>query len=271
MDIAGLRSTITQRLAVTQGPAEARAMERIITEELMGLTPAQAFANPERIVPDFIVNKAQRIIDEVEAGCPLQYLLGHARFMGMDFCVNPSVLIPRPETEMLVDMIVNRYKDIADLRVLDIGTGSGCIAISLARSLKFAQVTAIDISAPALDTARRNAQHLGAKIEFRQADILNLADLDGNWDIIVSNPPYILQREKQSMALNVKAHEPHQALFVPDNDPLKFYSPTIEYWRKHRNEGGSLWFEINPLCATMYSDAEILRDQYGRKRFAVYG
>lgn len=271
MTVAQLRAYILHKLTAALGVSEARAMERIITEEVMMLTPTQAFANPEREMPTFVVGKVQRIAEGVCAGEPLQYLLGTARFMGMTLEVNPSVLIPRPETETLVDMIVDRYASVSDLRVLDLGTGSGCMAIALKRALRFAAVTALDISPQALDTARRNARRLNADITFIEGDILALNTLGGEWDIIVSNPPYVLQSEEADMAARVKDHEPHRALFVPDSDPLRFYTPTIDYWRRHRAPGGSLWLEINPLCADMFDGATIERDQYGRKRYAIYG
>lgn len=260
-------ASLTQALG---NVSEARAMERIILEDLLLMSPAVALAEPEREVPDFIVDKAQRILDRVAAGEPLQYALGSARFYGMDLHVTPAVLIPRPETEQLVDLIADRMGARTDLRVLDIGTGSGCIALALARTLKFPQVTALDISDEALEVARGNAERLKAKVNFLRADILELDSVGGEWNVIVSNPPYVLESEAAKMEPHVLNHEPHQALFTPDSDPLRFYTPIIDYWHSHRAPGGILAFEINPLCASEFRGAHIVKDFYGKDRFAIF-
>lgn len=270
MDIRNLRNETIRALTAAVGEREAHAMERVILEDVLMLTPALALANPERDIPDFAVEKVRRIVERVSAGEPLQYVLGRARFYGLDFRVTPDVLIPRPETEGLVDLIVDRCGARADLRVLDIGTGSGCIAIALARALKFADVTAIDISERALACARENAQSLKVRVNFLKGDILDLNALPGEWDVIVSNPPYVLESEKKSMEPHVLDFEPHLALFTPDSDPLRFYTPIIDYWQTHRAPGGMLFMEINPLCAEMFKNAEILRDFCGKSRFVVY-
>ncbi len=271
MDLQTFRSETLKALADAVGDnAEARAMERIILEDVLMLTPALALANPEREVPDFIEAKVRGIIGKVAEGMPLQYALGRARFYGMDLRVSPAVLIPRPETEQLVDIVVDRVGGRADLRVLDLGTGSGCIALALARTLKFPQVTAVDISADALAVARSNGEALKAKVYFRQGDILRLDDLGGPWDVIVSNPPYVLASEAGEMERHVLDFEPHGALFVPDEDPMRFYRPIIDYWRAHRAPGGLLCMEINPLCAKEFRGAEVIKDFYGKDRFALY-
>ncbi len=270
MDIRSLRNETLAALTAAVGAREAHAMERIILEEVLMLTPAMALANPERDIPDFAVDKVRRIVGRVSAGEPLQYVLGRARFYGLDLRVTPDVLIPRPETEQLVDLVVDRCGARTDLRVLDLGTGSGCIAIALARALKFADVTAIDISERALACARDNASTLKVSVKFIKGDILDLSRLTGEWDVIVSNPPYVLEREKAAMEPHVLDFEPHSALFTPDSDPLRFYSPIIDYWRSHRAPGGMLFMEINPLCAEMFKNAEIVKDFYGKNRFAVY-
>lgn len=270
MDIRTLRSETVAALTDAVGEREARAMERVILEDVLMLTPASALANPERDIPDFAVRKVKRIVERVSAGEPLQYILGRTRFYGLDFRVTPDVLIPRPETEQLVDLIVDRCGVRTDLRVLDIGTGSGCIAIALARALKFADVTAIDISERALACARDNADALKVRVNFLKGDILDLNNLHGEWDVIVSNPPYVLESEKDSMDARVVDFEPHTALFTPDSEPLRFYTPIIDYWQTHHAAGGLLFMEINPLCAEMFKNAEILKDFYGKNRFAVY-
>lgn len=263
--------TLSDLERATGSTGEARAMERIILEDILLMTPAQALARPEFEVPDFIESKVERIVERVRAGEPLQYALGRARFYGMTLNVTPDVLIPRPETEQLVDMIVDRLGSRQDLRVLDLGTGSGCIALALARTLKFAEVTGVDVSERALEVARRNASELKTAVDFRAGDILHLDALRGSdWDVIVSNPPYVLESEAAAMERHVLEHEPASALFVPDSDPMRFYQPIIEYWQRHKAPGGMLFFEINPLCAHEFKGAEIIKDFYGKDRFAVY-
>lgn len=246
-------------------------MERILLEDLLLMSPAQALARPEFEVPDFIEAKYSAILARLRNGEPLQYILGHARFYGMTLQVSPAVLIPRPETEQLVDLIMDRFGSRADLRVLDLGTGSGCIALALARSLRFAEVTGVDLSEAALEVARANAAEQGLKVRFIKGDILDLEAIPGRWDVIVSNPPYVLRSETQAMERHVLDHEPESALFVPDSDPMRFYQPTIDYWTRHHAPGGMLFFEINPLCAGLYSCARIERDFCGKERFAIYG
>jgi release factor glutamine methyltransferase len=200
---------------------------------------------------------------------PIQQVLGTARFCGMMLRVTPDVLIPRPETEQLVDMIADRWRNVPDVRVLDVGTGSGCIAIALARALRFPQVTAVDISADALNVARRNAAEWKVAIDLQQADALQL-QLPGEWDVIVSNPPYIMQSEAAEMEPRVLRHEPHTALFVPDAEPMLFYDAIRAYAARHLSARGMLYFEINPLMAQQYRGADIVKDFCGRDRFAIY-
>lgn len=173
---------------------------------------------------------------------PIQYLLGEAYFYGSTFKVNEAVLIPRPETEELVDWILE--ENLENKSIIDFGTGSGCIAISLKKHGKAASVTAVDISEAALKLATDNALRLEAAVNFIHADILNL-DIDGQFDIIVSNPPYITGTEMAEMHQNVLAHEPHLALFVPDERPLLFYEAIADFAVGHLKENGRLFFEIN--------------------------
>lgn len=271
MNLKTLRKQTLSGLADAVGASEARAMERIILEDLLMMTPAQALADGERDIPDFMEEKIRSIVSRVAGGEPLQYVLGRARFYGMDLRVSPDVLIPRPETEQMVDMIVDCFGGRPDLRVLDLGTGSGCIAIALARNLKFPEVCGVDISERAVALARENAIGLNvSNVDFCRGDILDL-QLPGEWDIIVSNPPYILNSEAAAMESRVLDFEPHRALFTPDDDPLRFYTPIIEYWRTHHAPGGMLFMEINPLCAFRFTGAEIVKDFYGKDRFAIYG
>ena len=217
---------------------------------------------------------AQRLLNQE----PVQYVLGETTFAGRTFKVTPDVLIPRPETAELCEWIDTSILP-SGKRVLDIGTGSGCIAITLALAWPEADVTAWDISAEALAVAQENAEHLGARITFRQVDILMEAPASwegvGECHLIVSNPPYITAREATAMEHNVLDWEPHRALFVPDNDPLLFYRAIARYAQQALEPQGWLYFEINPLYAdelhrlldTMgYHHVETKKDQYGKQR-----
>ena len=196
-------------------------MIRVICEDIFNYDPVDVALRQESELPDFAEQRVAEIIARLRRHEPLQYVVGTARFHGHRFKVTPATLIPRPETEQLVDLIVDENPG-SDLRVLDMGTGSGCIAISLARALKFAQVDALDISRDALAVARENAATLKARVRFFESDML-APQPAATYDIIVSNPPYICWSEREAMDSNVKDYEPGQALFVPDKDPLMFY------------------------------------------------
>lgn len=265
MTVAELSTRLRNRLAPL-GQGEARAIERIIFEDIAMMRPVDVVVNPDRELPPFIAPKADAVVNRLLAGEPLQYILGHARFCGLDLEVTPDVLIPRPETEELVDIIVSRYAPHPDLRIIDLGTGSGAIAIALARALRFPKVTAVDISENALEVARRNAAAHRVKIDFVHADMLAMRP-ESDYDIVVSNPPYVLDSERSAMEAAVVDHEPHSALFVPDGDPMKFYDASL---RNFSGRAGAIYFEINPLCADRFKGAEIIRDIHGKNRFAIY-
>ena len=275
---------IAAHLRPIYGDDEAQAMMRDIMLAVVNYSPVDIVLREQSELPEFAPQRLREILDRLERHEPLQYVLGTARFHGMDFKVTPSTLIPRPETEMLVDMIVDDCGESTDLRVLDIGTGSGCIAIALARALRFPTVDAIDISEQAIAVARDNASRLKATVNFRQADIL--APFNGQrstvnlstYDIIVSNPPYVMQSEAATMDANVIDYEPRSALFVPDDDPLLFYRAIATLATTALSHGGRLYLEINPLLANEtltllkdsgLTDCRLHRDQYGRLRFAT--
>ncbi|TDH27740.1 peptide chain release factor N(5)-glutamine methyltransferase [Segetibacter sp. 3557_3] len=200
---------------------------------------------------------SQKQEDELEAveaklisGVPVQYVLGEAWFADMKLYVNDQVLIPRPETEELVSWIctdLERHPNLANITLLDIGTGSGCIAIALKKRLKLVQVTALDVSPNALEVAQRNATEYNANIDLLQLNFLEQSAREklGTFKIIVSNPPYIREQEAASMAANVLDHEPHRALFVPDNDALIFYQAIAEFGKSHLEKEGAVYMEIN--------------------------
>ncbi|TCN51588.1 peptide chain release factor N(5)-glutamine methyltransferase [Flavobacterium circumlabens] len=218
------------------------------------------------------------ILEELKKEVPIQYLLGKTNFYGMDFEVNENVLIPRPETEELVEWIINENGGIDKskrLKILDIGTGSGCIAISLAKNLPNAEVYAIDISKKALETARRNAINNNVEVTFMFKNILELEKLDLNFDIIVSNPPYVRNLEKEEIKKNVLDYEPHLALFVEDNNALIFYKKIAALAQKNLLENGQLFFEINQylgkemnslLESMNFRNIELRRDIYDNDR-----
>lgn len=223
------------------------------------------------------------MIDEARArllaGEPVQYLLGEAWFHGLTLKVDRSTLIPRPETAQLVDVIEDRWQGRSDLRVLDICTGSGCIALALARDLPFASVTATDISPEALAVASSNATRLRIRnLRFVQSDILKDPFPTGPWDIVVSNPPYVLPSESAMMSRSVLDFEPHGALFVPETDPLIFYRRIAAEALPSLAGGGRIYFEINPLEADAmlelmnglgYAEVTVETDAQGRKRFII--
>ncbi|WP_420573108.1 peptide chain release factor N(5)-glutamine methyltransferase [Kordia sp.] len=209
--------------------------------------------------PEFVITKEQetpmfKALSELKLEKPIQHILGKAHFYSLEFLVNEHTLIPRPETEELVNLILFNIKNNSKsepLRILDIGTGSGCIAISLQKNLPNTQVYAIDISAEALEIAKKNATHNEVEIKFAQADVLHLEDLNVFeedeilFDIIVSNPPYVRELEKKEMRKNVLDYEPSTALFVEDNDPLIFYNKIANLAKAQLSPKGSLYFEIN--------------------------
>lgn len=217
----------------------------------------------------------EKAATELAAGRPIQYITGKAWFMGEPYTVNDQVLIPRPETEELVDWIIE-YAEIKGkaLRILDIGTGSGCIAIALKKALPEAKVSAIDISTNALKIAASNADGLNAEIEFIPLDILNTAFLPDQYDVIVSNPPYIPLQEMKNMELQVTDYEPNIALFVPDEDPLVFYKAIARLAKLHLASNGQLFFEIHydqgdamiTLLDEMHFHAELRADLFGKDR-----
>ena len=269
-------SDIKSALAAAYPEGEVRAFVRILFEEWMHYSTVDIYMRADSEVPPFVVEKMRHAVQRLLRHEPIQHIVGVAHFHGHRFAVSKHTLIPRPETEQLVDMIVDRNQDVPDLCVLDIGTGSGCIACSLARALRFAEVHAFDISLPALDLAAENARNLGVKVAFHHVDILNAVPQPQQFHIIVSNPPYICMHEQQLMEDNVLRYEPHSALFVPDNDPMLFYRAIARYASVALKPGGKLYFEINAaygndtanlLSNFHFADIEVVRDFYGRDRF----
>lgn len=285
---------IWRRLAGVYDQREARAVARMLVEEKFSLSFADIICGGVEALPDADKQWIEAAVKRLEQGEPIQYVLGWAWFGGLKFNVRSGVLIPRPETEWLVDNICAHPAPSNDrpLRILDIGTGSGCIALSIKQRLPETYVEAWDISTEALSIAADNARSLGLDIVWRQQDALNITPNvlsttpnDNSvvpdsplWDVIVSNPPYICERERTDMARNVLEHEPSTALFVPDTDPLLFYRAITRYAVGSLNEGGRMLFECNTLyagdTARMMADegmtaTQVYDDCFGKPRFAV--
>lgn len=274
--IGALRRQLRSRLTPKYSEREASAMARIIIQNLKGWSMEQLLASEDTFTAsDYLLNRSNEIITALLDDVPLQYALGETQFYGLTLRVGPGVLIPRPETEELVDLIVKDNGD-PDLEVLDLCTGSGAIALALARNLSFPSVAGIDVSQKALKYARENAESLKAKVRFDQKDIFTLSLPDESLDIMVSNPPYVDESEKTDMEPNVLRHEPEEALFVPDEDPLLFYRKISMLAAEALKPGGRLYFEINPrharelqnlLVADGFTEINLIKDVHGKERF----
>lgn len=274
---------IWHRLAVVYSDGEAKAQARMLLEDKFGLSLADILCGGVGQLSADDTMWLERAVARIEQMEPIQYVLGEAWFCGRSFIVDESVLIPRPETEWLVERAgeVVSAMDVSSPRILDIGTGSGCIAVSLKKALPDAYVEAWDISEAALAIAKKNAKTLGADVVFKLRDALAAKDIDDSiqckWDIIVSNPPYICDSERKDMEANVLEHEPATALFVPDADPLLFYKAIADYGKETLSQNGHLLFECNTRYAQAtaemmqevgYEETEVADDCFGKPRFA---
>lgn len=260
---------------------EAKAVSMLLFEKLFGLSQTDVLMGKAEELEAADVQCLDKCVDRICGGEPVQYVLGKADFMGMELDVTPAVLIPRPETEELVNEVVNALADRKSPRILDIGTGSGCIALAIKQLIPLAEVTAWDISPEALRVARNNAEQLGLDICFEQRDILstNLSVMSEVFDLIVSNPPYICRQESEEMERRVTDFEPHAALFVHDDDPLLFYRAITRFATVALRTGGQLFFEINrrfgrQVCELMrqagFEGVTLKTDQFDNPRI-VYG
>lgn len=257
---------------------EAESFFHLILEEKHQMKRIDLALNPDFTLSEKEIQDWNLILKELKKEIPIQYILGTTEFFGLPFKVNKNVLIPRPETEELVEWIIKEHSTIEgfkDLKILDIGTGSGCIAISLAKNIPEAKVYAIDVSPEALAIAKENAEINNVEVVFLQKNILETNDLGIQFDIIVSNPPYVRNLEKDEIKKNVLDNEPHLALFVEDADALIFYRKIAELATKNLNTNGRLYFEINQyLGAEMmdllhnkgFQDIELRKDIYDNDR-----
>ncbi len=235
---------IKEELSAIYTPAEVSALIRMIFEDEFHISFSDIVTYKINNLSCSETSKLNEFVTRLKNYEPIQYILGKTEFFGLPFSVNCSVLIPRPETEELVEWIISNHADLSG-NILDIGTGSGCIAISLAKNIHNANVSAWDISENALDVAKQNAIINKVDITFEKVDILGCNFSDKRWNIIVSNPPYIAESEKREMENNVLIFEPHQALFVEDNNPLVFYEKIADFALQNLVSDGSLYFEIN--------------------------
>ena len=279
--------TLWHRLTDLYEADEAKAIVRWVLDVRFSMSLADILCGKVTELSANDQEELEKIVQRLEKGEPVQYVIGVADFCGRQFHVEPGVLIPRPETAELCRWITShgdrhavRPSDLtaclSPCEVLDIGTGSGCIAITLALEIPKAKVTAWDISDTALCIARQNAEALGADVTFEHQDALNPPADVGRWDVIVSNPPYICTEERDGMVKNVLDYEPHEALFGPEEDPSLFYKRIGDYAIRALKSGGFLYYELNPLTVDDvsnylhkigFTEIEIREDQYGKRRF----
>lgn len=274
MNLRDVYKAYVSQLTSLYPDTEARSLVMWLFEAYLSVNRKDVLNNkPIPLVPENLENAMAKLM----AGEPIQYILAKAPFYGREFRVGPGVLIPRNETEELVQLILQNHK--GKMKVLDLGTGSGCIAISLALEWAEAEVSALDISEQALAIAKHNAAKHGAKLNFIKADVLNKDLHLDQYDLMVSNPPYVLEKERALMQANVLKHEPELALFVPNEDPLRFYKAICIHAKESLNPNGFLYFEINeafgPEVVSMmnsegFGEVRLIRDINGKDRI-VYG
>lgn len=274
---------LCKRLTPLYPEGEAQAIVRTVLEVRFGLTPTDVYAGKVNELSTDDAAELEKMMLRLEQSEPVQYVLGEADFMRRCFHVEKGVLIPRPETETLCRWVMEDYdhpycalRPPKPLSILDVGTGSGCIAITLALDLDNSSVSAWDLSGNALLTARNNALRLEANVNFQCVDIFHPSKGSEEFDIIVSNPPYICEKERGEMERNVLDYEPEEALFVPNDDPLRFYRAIAEYASKALSRGGALYFETNPhyiykvreaLTALGFVGTQLRNDPFGKQRF----
>ena len=275
-----------RELSTLYDQREASSIADAVMEEITGWSRSQRIVHFDAVLDAVQLEKWETSLEELKSGRPLQYVLGYTWFSGMKFHVDERVLIPRPETEELVQSISNQYMSLHwekgyTPRMLDIGTGSGCIAIALKKRFPEWEVHALDKSTTALALARENSILLNTPIHWHETDILREAKIDHlpSFDLIVSNPPYILPAEQKEMSIQVIDHEPHLALFTQENDPLQFYKAIVEFSHHHLLRGGYLWFETHmdhagKVAALLeeheFEKVRIKQDMQGRDRI-VHG
>ena len=275
MLLQDLKILLKQKLTTHFEAVELSSIIGMLIEEVSGWNRTQQIIHQNTVFNQAQVDQIEKYTEQLISGKPIQYILGKAWFMGQNFIVNENVLIPRPETEELVEWIIS-YANIKNktLSILDIGTGSGCISIALKMALPHCEVSALDISKEALKLAQLNANNLNVSIQWMEQNILDTVALENTYDIIVSNPPYIPIREKESLQKQVVNFEPSLALFVPDEDPLIFYRTIAKMAKQSLSKNGQLFFEIHydqgnailTLLNELNFHAELRQDSFGKDR-----
>jgi len=257
---------------------EIMSLARIIMENVTGFSIPMIRSDKSKKITAIQKTKVEEIVERLKRFEPIQYILGKTEFYGMDFIVDKHVLIPRPETEELVELIINENKRYSSLNILDIGTGSGCIAVALGGNIRSSNVYAWDVSHDALDIAAKNAGNNQVEVSFMEVDVLKDYPHDEKFDIIVSNPPYVLESEKKNMDENVLGYEPHLALFVPEDQPLIFYERIADIALDLLNTNGRLYFEINTqkgeaivdmLSEKGFRDIALIKDLFKKDRMVT--
>ena len=263
MTVTGLKQQFNNELQELYPQTEVDSFFFLLVEEYLQKTRLDLALDRNFEISEQAQIKFHTAIPELKQFVPIQYIIGHTEFFGLPFKVDKNVLIPRPETEELVEWILSDISsEVKTLKFLDIGTGSGCIPISLVNKLPFAEVTAYDISEAALKVAEHNAEKNSVAVKFEKIDILKLPSIEENFDVIVSNPPYVRELEKAEMQKNVLDHEPEQALYVSNEDALIFYRKITELAAENLQKDGLLYFEINQYLA---SETLELVENYGFK------
>ena len=258
-------------------PEEIQSLVFLLFEDISELKKVDIILNLQKGVSESELLKYNFAIKDLKRGKPIQHILGYGWFDGLKFDVSPSTLIPRPETEELVQMLFEAENKFNNLEIIDLGTGTGCIPISLKKRMPQHHFTAVDFSDEILKLAGKNALKHETPISIRLCDLLSPStDFAGLWDVIISNPPYVLESDKSAMHPNVLNHEPSSALFVPDDNPLLFYKSILKFAGKHLNKGGRLYFEIhekqgknllNLLIENHYNPFPVVADIFGKDRF----
>ena len=279
MTINNIKNLFLNELLNLYPKQEIESFFNLLTEAFLDLKRVDIILDPNKEIVNEVEQKYNSALAKLKKEIPIQYIIGTTEFYGLPFTVNENVLIPRPETEELVSLILQNSKlktqNSKDLTILDIGTGSGCIAIALAKNLPNAKIWALDVSEKAIEIAKQNAKLNDVDVQFLNENILNLKQLPENFDIIVSNPPYVRELEKQEINNNVLNHEPHLALFVKDNDPLLFYDKIADIAKENLTKNGELYFEINQslgketvalLKQKGFQNIELKKDIFGKDR-----
>ncbi len=277
LTLSGFKKKMVKELSSVYDEQETGALFRLIAEDVLGYHPTETLLHGKDEINETDLKKMNAQLRRLIRSEPIQYILNKAWFYDLEFFVGPEVLIPRQETEIMTDMLIKQFQSSRQIKILDIGTGSGCIAITLKKHLPESVVHAVDISSKAMEVAKKNAKKHHVKIHWSQLDILHPKKIfHSPFDIIASNPPYVRKSEKKLMHKNVVGYEPELALYVEDNDPLIYYDAIIKYCEPALKQSGTLALEINEhfgeaikklLVQKGYGQVEIIKDLNNKDRF----